>query len=245
MVTDVDGADAERFEVRSRLGSGASGVVYAAWDRKRRVPVALKTLRRMDPEGVFRLKQEFRARADVAHPNLVSLFELLQTGDQCLLSMELVDGVPFMDWVRGSEGERPSVFARSSSSHTHSHPPAALAFPDTTTFDDSVIQMGIDPERAAMGRAESPLPAWERQDDPLLGLPQDLSRLREAFRQLSEGVEALHRARRLHRDLKPANVLVTAEGRVVLVDFGLTEDLSAVKRERRVAGTAAYMSPEQ
>ncbi|MCB9683925.1 MAG: protein kinase [Alphaproteobacteria bacterium] len=243
---EVEAADTDRFEVRSRLGSGASGVVYAAWDRRRRVPVALKTLRRMDPEGVFRLKQEFRARADVAHPNLVSLFELLQTGDQCLLSMELVDGVPFMDWVRGGGGDRPSVFARSSTSQTHSHPPAPLAFPDTTTFDDSVIQLGpIDPERVAMGVAESPLPTWEREERPEIRVPEDLGRLREAFRQLSEGVDALHRARRLHRDLKPANVLVTAEGRVVLVDFGLTEDLSAVKRERRVAGTAAYMSPEQ
>ena len=60
----------------------------------------------------------------------------------------------------------------------------------------------------------------------------DEARLRDAMRQLAEGIEALHQIGKLHRDIKPTNVLVTPEGRVVLLDFGLTADLESSGRHR-------------
>jgi hypothetical protein len=64
--------------------------------------------------------------------------------------------------------------------------------------------------------------------------------------QLAEGLRALHDHSLLHRDLKPSNVLVTAAGRVVLLDFGLVHQFAG-NRQHTVtfAGTPGYMSPEQ
>ncbi len=73
-------------------------------------------------------------------------------------------------------------------------------------------------------------------------------RLIGALRQLIDGVTALHRRGKLHRDIKPSNVLVTAEGRVVILDFGLIAELSAHHAGDASyvsGGTPAYMSPEE
>jgi tetratricopeptide (TPR) repeat protein len=74
----------------------------------------------------------------------------------------------------------------------------------------------------------------------------DEARLRAAMRQLSGALTTLHAAGIAHRDLKPSNIRVTAEGRLVVLDFGLAADLA---RDRPstvgLSGTPAYMAPEQ
>src|SRR2546428_707748 len=73
----------------------------------------------------------------------------------------------------------------------------------------------------------------------------DESRLRTALRQLAEGVNRLHEIGKIHRDIKPSNVLIKSEGGIVIVEFGLVEDIEPELRQTLLAGTPDYMSPEQ
>jgi tetratricopeptide (TPR) repeat protein len=78
-------------------------------------------------------------------------------------------------------------------------------------------------------------------------LPQPrlpISELRRIFQELALGIQALHAARKLHCDIKPRNVMVAQDGRVVLLDFGLSSD-RAEPSASELAGTPAYISPEQ
>ncbi len=101
MVSDAAApAAGERFELRGQLGSGGNGVVYRVLDQVRGTEVALKTLRSAGGRELYRFKREFRALADLSHPNLVTLHELYTVGDEWMFTMELVLGVGFHEWVR-------------------------------------------------------------------------------------------------------------------------------------------------
>ena len=83
------------------LGSGTFGVVFEAQEEGRSARVALKKLSLEDAGALYDFKQEFRGLVDVVHPNLVALHELFADGADIYLSMELVDGVGFLDHVHG------------------------------------------------------------------------------------------------------------------------------------------------
>jgi serine/threonine protein kinase/tetratricopeptide (TPR) repeat protein len=203
-----DFAGSERFTVERCLGAGGFGTVYQVYDRQRRTRVALKMLHRTDPVGLLGLKREFRALADLSHPNLASLYELLSEEDGWFISMELVAGAPFVDFVHGT----------SDSPHS-----------GTTGSDD--LETGAEILIAPRPQLSLTAP--------------DVGRLENSLQQLAYGLRYLHSAGRLHRDIKPSNVLVTPEGRVVVLDFGLVTEVgvAADASGKELSGTPAYMAP--
>jgi serine/threonine protein kinase/Flp pilus assembly protein TadD len=65
--------------------------------------------------------------------------------------------------------------------------------------------------------------------------------------QICEGLNAAHKKEIVHRDIKSENIMLTREGQIKIMDFGLAKLKGATKltKSRSTLGTAAYMSPEQ
>ena len=199
------------------------GAVYEALDRERGERVALKTLHRLDPRLLYRLKTEFRVLQDLHHPNLIRLGQLMQDGGSWFFTMELIDGIDFLRYIRSPAREQ--------------HPTA------------------VDLPRARERIGQAQTLDLEIDDSPEMGdvftppdgvLMFDEALLRHALAGVVEGLHALHRSGVIHCDVKPSNILVTRQGRVVLLDFGLAQDLSQSSDSGPggLVGTPAYMAPE-
>jgi serine/threonine protein kinase len=70
-------------------------------------------------------------------------------------------------------------------------------------------------------------------------------RANDVAQQICAGLHAAHQQGVLHRDLKPANVLIDAQGQAKLTDFGLASLATRQQWDQPIAGTPAYMAPEQ
>jgi serine/threonine protein kinase len=230
----------ERYQLERKLGGGASGLVYLAYDRQRNQHVALKALRQLDATSLFRFKQEFRSLANVVHRNLAALYELICENDRWFLTMEYVEGVDFLTYVRGPQTD-PTTASPRGDGQVSSPPPA----PE----DDETVEART-PAFAARAEASRIAAPFETHGMRRVAQPGAviLTRLRQALSQLTRAIMTLHDTGHVHRDIKPSNVLVSAEGRVVVLDFGVIAELKAigVKAElNEFTGTPPYMAPEQ
>jgi len=173
-----------RYILGEQIGYGGMGEVYSAEDTELRRWVALKFLPAEvsdDRRLVSQIVSEARLASRVNHPNVVTVYELINTRWGLAIVMELVDGQSLR-----------------------------ALFKTTTLPAARVIHIG---------------------------------------RQLASALAAAHEQGIVHRDVKPENVMVTKEGLVKILDFGLAQHL----RERAATdprinfpvGTVRYMSPEQ
>ena len=92
----------DRFEIRGRIGGGALGVVFAAWDPRLEREVAIKLLR-SGSGGPERLLAEARAMAKLSDANVVTVHEVGMMGDRVLLVMERIHGCTLRAWIDAEE----------------------------------------------------------------------------------------------------------------------------------------------
>ncbi len=240
----------ERFRIRRRLGSGGMGVVYEAYDRETDKIVALKALTRTEAAHISRFKNEFRSLADVSHPNLVSLYEFMSDGHYWFFTMELVQGVNFLEYVRPGYRARRT---QTSITETLQRTSVTTKVDDLEHYEAETQQLdSLRPSSSGVsasgGSSSENRPLRQSSIDTRLAKAKlELDLLNNATRQLAEGLHALHETGKLHRDIKPSNVLVTKEGRVVILDFGLVAEVASkgLHESVNLAGTPDYMSPEQ
>ena len=100
----------ERYRLDERIGSGAMGAVYRAWDLHRLQPCAVKLLRLQAAEResiVVRFCDEARIVAQLCHPNIVELYDQGEEDDGTLfLTMELLRGHDLYSLLRAQTGCR-------------------------------------------------------------------------------------------------------------------------------------------
>ncbi len=101
-----------RYELRERVGEGATAVIYNAWDRELNRGVALKLLKdevSLDPLGRERFRIEVDAATKLNHPNLVSVSGSGEAAGRPFLVMELVKGRPLADILKQRRPEEREV----------------------------------------------------------------------------------------------------------------------------------------
>ena len=183
------------YRVLHKLGEGGMGEVFLATDTRLNRKVALKYLSEPSldlPRARERLLREARAAAQISHPNIAAIYDILDAGTHPCIVMEYVPG-----------------------------------------------------ETLSKVAGRGPMP---------------VDRVAAIGAQLADALAHAHAAGVVHRDLKPANVVLTAEGAVKILDFGVArvfdieEQLAAadeptretlLSQAGRFAGTPAYMAPEQ
>ena len=105
--TGVSPRIAGRYRVRQRIGSGGTATVLLAEDRVLRRRVALKRLRSGGSEDDRRrVVREARLGAALTHPNLATIFDVIDSEDDTIVVMEYVDGQPLSEAI-GNDGLDP------------------------------------------------------------------------------------------------------------------------------------------
>jgi len=179
------------YRITSKLGQGGMGVVYRAHDEVLQRDVALKVVREgtvVEKSSRQNLLHEARAASSLSHPNICTVHEVGEVGDELYMVMELIDGKPLSALIASG--------------------PLAV---------ESILRYGS---------------------------------------QVAGALAHAHGRNIVHHDLKSANIVVTAQGLVKVLDFGLarriqkltadqaTESLGLPEGVGSVAGTLVYMAPE-
>ena len=206
------------FRLLRRIGGGGMGVVYLAEQTSLGRRVALKLIR---PEQLYfpGARERFRREVEaVARLSHPGIVPVHAVGEE--------QGIPFfaMELVAGLSLTEAIAELR------HTGPKLASGAALRSRLAERA------PEAAEAARADQP-PFSLAWTDACLWIA----------REVAQALEHAHQRGVLHRDVKPSNVVLAADGRAVLVDFGLasTRGATAITRTGSHLGSLAYMAPEQ
>lgn len=111
------GARFGRYVVLDWIGAGGMGAVYSAYDPELNRKVALKVLSNAGASPGDRapihdlLLREAQAMAQLAHPNVVTVFDVGSVDDRVFIAMELVEGMTLAQWLAAARRERGEIIA--------------------------------------------------------------------------------------------------------------------------------------
>jgi len=217
-----------QYEVLEEIGRGGMGIVYRARQRDLNRIVAIKLLPAlygaMKPEAVTRFRREAELTARLKHNNIIAVHDFGQVQGTCYYTMELVTGRSLQNLLAGIREVGPEALMDTSSV-------PALSSTTMATSGDEVARM----------TSGTRLRTKERQSRAYF------AKIATWVADVADALEYAHQNGVIHRDIKPSNLLLNADGRLMISDFGLAwaDDIGTLTGPRALLGTARYMSPEQ
>jgi eukaryotic-like serine/threonine-protein kinase len=220
-----------QYKIVREIGRGGQGIVFEAEDTRLGRRVALKVLKSLGPCSevvVLRFQREATVASKLDDPGICTIYDTGVANGVPFISMRYVEGQSLLDMI-------------------------SLAYERERTGSGCCIRI----ESASEARsAEDRVPAGSGSDSSIASgsgsgsqIRSEIGNIVALFESIARAVHGVHEAGVIHRDLKPANVMVTPDGKAVVMDFGLArsdeEDLPTLTRSGDLFGTPAYMSPEQ
>lgn len=232
------------FHLLREAGRGGMGVVYEAVERPLNRHVAVKVLdQRVTADAVARqrFEREARAAASLHHTNIVPVFAIGNDAGVHYYVMPFLYGVTLAELLaalRAGRQQPPSkVDSKPDATHCHS----VLAQLRRRFFcslsraaQSHDTQKAITSSRCGIGPLDPDAPGYFRQIASI-GL------------QIADGLEHAAQHGILHRDIKPANLMLTDDGTVWIMDFGLARftELNDLTATGEILGTPRYLAPER
>ncbi len=213
------------YRVLSALATGGMGVLYRAAHRDTGAAVAIKTV--VSPkEGVLgSIRSEIRALARLEHRGVARIVDEGVEGGHPWYAMELVEGKTLARW-------RDELWHGQTSADLATH----------------IESTSTRPRRDG----ETPVPIMSRTTIPRApAAAGHLVEVLTTIEALCAPLAYIHGRGIVHRDLKPENVLRKPDGTPVLIDFGVaarfpaTDGREVLEASGSLAGTMAYIAPEQ
>jgi tetratricopeptide (TPR) repeat protein len=211
------------FEIVRELGRGGMGIVYEARQISLNRRVALKILSGglgLNTTAVQRFQREAEAAARLHHTNIVPVYATGEVESTHFYAMELIDG-PSLDYV------------------VRQLSPARGAAPlaDKGAATGPYLEEATTSSGSASKLTSSSLSSDGHYFDTVARL----------IAAVADALDYAHKQGVIHRDIKPSNLLLSADGRLSINDFGLARILEqpGMTIAGELVGTPMYMSPEQ
>lgn len=208
-----------RYQIKARIGVGGMGEVYKAWDEELRRFVALKALPpefTADADRVRRFEQEARAASATNHPNIITIFEIIHTGDAHFIAAEYVEGQTLRRLITDPQTRKPQKLSVEKTIEIAIQIASALKAAHTAW----IIHRDIKPENIMV------------RDDDLVKV-------------LDFGIAKLGRSDGVTERRRGGETEGQREGGIESLSAPPPLRLSVPTLPGSILGTASYMSPEQ
>ena len=229
---EPQGLELGDFRLGRELGRGGMGVVYEAEQLSLRRKVAVKVFpfaSVLEPNKLQRFKNEALAAATLEHPHIVPVLAVGVDRSTHFYAMRLISGHSLGDVIRqlhpqaGNENDESDNSAEDIQVHRESNDQRQEANTQALKTVSTIHSASAAERRGLLEQVA----VWIR-----------------------DAAEALHYAHQMgivHRDVKPANLLIDAQRKVWVADFGLATGIldHTLTMSGDMLGTLPYMSPEQ